>query len=162
MNFIRSPFSAPEAEKPERSAETQRDSPMEQALQQDIPSPQPREPRERRLLKGQMQTDRLPLFEIVIRNISARGLCATCKGLPPVAGEFAEIMLPDNRAVTAVVRWTSDQVFGLEFEEPINLGIMMDTLQRLRDLAERNAQWEVKSKHRVSERVPDGARLRRL
>lgn len=123
---------------------------------------QPREPRERRLLRGQMQTERLPAFEIVIRNISSRGLCATCKGLPPVQGEFAEILLPDNRTVTANVRWASDQVFGVEFEEPINLEILMDTLQRLRDLAERNARWEVKSKHRVLDRRPDMALLRRI
>lgn len=122
----------------------------------------PREPRERRLLRGQMQTERLPAFEIVIRNISARGLCGTCKGLPPVRGEFAEILLPDNRTVTATVRWANDQVFGVEFESPINLEIMMDTLQRLRDLAERNASWEVKSKHRVNDRRPDRALLRRI
>ena len=121
-----------------------------------------REPRERRLLRGQMQTDRLPTFEIVIRNISARGLCATCKGLPPVTGEFTEILLPDNRTVTATVRWTNDQVFGVEFDEPIRLDIMMDTLQRLRDLADRNASWEVKSKHRVNDPRPDSARLRRI
>lgn len=122
----------------------------------------PREPRERRLLRGQMQTERLPVFDVVIRNISARGLCGTCKGLPPVRGEIAEILLPDNRTVTATVRWVSDQVFGVEFEEPINLEIMMDTLQRLRDLAERNASWEVKSKHRVSDWRPDHTLLRRI
>ncbi len=122
----------------------------------------PREPRERRLLRGQMQTERLPAFEIVIRNISARGLCGTCKGLPPICGEEADILLPDNRTVTATVRWVNDQVFGVEFSDPINLAIMMDTLQRLRDLAERNASWEVKSKHRVNDRRPDLAALRRI
>ncbi|WP_421838538.1 PilZ domain-containing protein [Novosphingobium sp.] len=135
---------------------------MEPAVKHQSPSQHPRDNRERRLLKGQMQTDRLPGFEIVIRNISARGLCATCKGLPPVVGEFAEIHLPDNRTVMANVRWTNDQIFGVEFEEPINLAIMMDTLQRLRDLADRNASWEVKSKHRVSDHRPDVAMLRRL
>ena len=122
----------------------------------------PREPRERRLLKGLTQTERLPEFEIVIRNISARGLCATCKGLPPLAEEFAEIQLPDNRTVTATVRWTNDQVFGVEFDAPINVQVLIDTLQRLRELAERNASWEVKSKHRVNDHRPDSARLRRV
>lgn len=135
---------------------------MEPALLHDVLPHQPREPRERRLLRGQMQTERLPAFEIVIRNISARGLCATCKGLPPVVDELAEIHLPDNRYVVATVRWVCDQVFGVEFQEPINLAIMMDTLQRLRDLAERNTSWEVKSKHRVNDRRPDLALLRRI
>lgn len=131
-------------------------------MKHESPSQHPREPRERRLLKGHMQTDRLPAFEIVIRNISARGLCATCKGLPPIVGESAEILLPDNRTVGAITRWTNDQVFGVEFEEPINLAILMDTLQRLRDIAERSASWEVKSKHRVLDHRPDLAQLRRL
>jgi len=77
-------------------------------------------------------------------------------------GEVGEIHLPDNRYVLATVRWVSDQVFGVEFQEPIDLAIMMDTLQRLRDLAERNASWEVKSKHRVTDHRPDQARLRRI
>lgn len=135
---------------------------MERTLKHDVLPQQPREPRERRLLRGHMQTERLAPFEIVIRNISARGLCGTCKGLPPVIGEFAEIHLPDNRHVTAIVRWVNDQVFGVEFEEPINLAIMLDTLQRLRGLAERDASWEVKSKHRVHDRRPDLALLRRV
>jgi hypothetical protein len=135
---------------------------MERAVKHEILDHQQREPRERRLLRGQMQTERLPAFEIVIRNISARGLCGTCKGLPPIPGEFAEILLPDNRTVTATVRWANDQVFGVEFEDSINLAIMMDTLQRLRDLAERNASWEVKSKHRVTDHRPDMALLRRI
>lgn len=139
-----------------------RKSPMELALKHESLSHYMREHRERRLLRGQMQTERLPAFDIVIRNISARGLCATCKGLPPVTGEFAELQLPDNRSVTATVRWASGQVFGVEFDAPINLDIMMDTLQRLRDLAERNASWEVKSKHRVNDHRPDAALLRRI
>lgn len=131
-------------------------------MKHECQSHETREPRERRLLRGHMVTERLPTFEIVIRNISSRGLCGTCKGLPPITGEFAEIMLPDNRTVTATVRWVNDQVFGVEFGEPINLAIMMDTLQRLRDLAERSASWEVKSKHRVTDHRPDAALLRRI
>lgn len=122
----------------------------------------PREIRERRLLKGLMQSDRLPTFEIVIRNISAGGLCATCKGLPPLVGESCDIQLPDNRQVSGTARWVNDQVFGIAFDEPINLAAMFDTIQRLRDLAERNASWEVKSKHRVTEFRPDMARMRRV
>lgn len=122
----------------------------------------PRETRERRLLRGTMRTQRLSSFEIVIRNISSRGLCATCRELPPLVGEVAEILLPDNHHVTATVRWVNDQVFGVMFDDVINLGTMMDTLQRLRDIAERNASWEVKSKHRVNDRRPDLAMMRRI
>lgn len=122
----------------------------------------PRETRERRLLRGQMRTERLPLFELLIRNISARGLCGTCRELPPLVGEEAEILLPDNRTVSATVRWVNDQVFGVEFDEPINLEAMFDTIQRLRNIAERNASWEVKSKHRVAEHRPDWSMMRRI
>lgn len=122
----------------------------------------PREIRERRLLRGLMRSDRLPMFDIVIRNISAGGLCATCKELPPLVGERCEIQLPDNRQISGTARWVSDQVFGIAFDEPIDLGAMFDTLQRLRNLAERNASWEVKSKHRVTEFRPDMARMRRV
>lgn len=135
---------------------------MEPVLIYDVPPHQYREHRERRLLRGQMQTERLSAFEIVIRNISARGLCATCKALPPLPGEAAELLLPDKRLVTATVRWVSEQVFGVEFDQPIDLGMMMDTLQRIRDLAEQAASWEVKSKHRVSDHRPDLASLRRI
>ena len=123
---------------------------------------QPRETRERRLLRGVMRTERLPAFEIVIRNISASGLCATCRDLAPLVGEIAEVQLPDGRIVGAVTRWVTDQVFGIAFDDPIDLESMIMTLQRLRDLAERNASWEVKSKHRVTEFRPDQARLRRV
>ncbi|MEY4890811.1 MAG: hypothetical protein RIQ75_1941 [Pseudomonadota bacterium] len=123
----------------------------------------PREPRVRRLLKGQMRSMRLPTFEIVIRNISTRGLCAMCRDLPPLEGEVVMIQLPDGRQTGATVQWVMDQVFGVTFDEPINLDSLLTILQRLRDLAERNAQWEVKSKHRVvAEPRLDLARIRRL
>lgn len=138
----------------------ERKSPMEPTLTHESLPQHPRDPRERRLQKGHMQTDRLPVFEIVIRNISSRGLCATCMGAPPVVGEFAEIQLPDNRTVMATVRWTNDKVFGVVFEDPINLGAMMDILQRLLDLAEQNAKWQAKSKQRTKDPRPDTTRLR--
>ncbi len=123
---------------------------------------QPRETRERRLLRGVMRTERLPAFEVVIRNISASGLCATCRDLAPLVGETAEIQLPDGRTVGAVTRWVTGQVFGIAFDVPIDLESLVMTLQRLRDLAERNSSWEVKSKHRVADFRPDQARMRRV
>lgn len=137
-------------------------SPVEPSMIQETTYLHPRELRERRLLRGRLRSDRLPVFEIVIRNISTRGLCATCRELPPLPGETCEIELPDNRRVGATVRWGHDQVFGLAFDAPIDLEAMFMTLQRLRDLAERNASWEVKSKHRVINPRPDLARLRRV
>ncbi|WP_169793737.1 PilZ domain-containing protein [Novosphingobium fuchskuhlense] len=127
-----------------------------------FPAHPQRDVRERRLLRGHMQTERLPLFDILIRNISEHGLCASCRDLPPVPGEMAEIQLPDNRTVTATVRWVNEQVFGVAFDTPISLALMLQTLQRLRELAERNASWEVKSKHRVNTNHRNQGILRRV
>ncbi|OYU37022.1 PilZ domain-containing protein [Novosphingobium sp. PASSN1] len=129
---------------------------------QDSSYPNARELRERRLLRGLMRSERLPTFDVVIRNISCGGMSATCKGLPPLVGETVEIQLPDNRQVSGTARWVSEQVFGIAFDEPINLGALFDTIQRQRELAERNASWEVKSKHRVTDFRPDLARMRRV
>lgn len=129
---------------------------------QDSSYPNARELRERRLLRGFMRSERLPTFEVVIRNISSGGMCASCKGLPPLVGEAVDIQLPDNRQVSGTARWVSEQVFGIAFDEPINLHVLFDTFQRQRELAERNASWEVKSKHRVTDFRPDLARMRRV
>jgi hypothetical protein len=53
-------------------------------------------------------------------------------------------------------------VFGVEFEEPVDLKITMDTLQRLGELAERTASREMKAKHHMNDRSHGLASLRCL
>lgn len=129
---------------------------------QEISYLHPREARSRRLMRGQMHSVRLSTFEIVIRNISTGGLCAMCRDLPPLEGEVVSIDLPDGSRTGATVQWVDDQVFGVTFDAPINLNLLLNTLKRLRDRAEQNARWEVKSKHRVIEPRLDLARVRRV
>ena len=53
-------------------------------------------------------------------------------------------------------------VFGVEFEEPVDLKITMDNLQRLGELAERTASREAKAKHRMNDSSRGLASLRCL
>ena len=53
-------------------------------------------------------------------------------------------------------------VFGVEFEEPVDLKITMDTLQRLGELAERTASREMKAKHHMNDGSHGLASLRCL
>lgn len=120
-----------------------------------------REPRERRLIRGEMETDRLPRHNILIRNISPRGLGASCRGLPPMVEETASIRLPDGQVITGMVRWVREQEFGVRFDRPVNLDAVFGAIQRMKAMAEASAHWEVKPGHRVAVHLV-GSSLRRL
>lgn len=122
-----------------------------------------REARERRLIRAEMRSDRLSPHDILIRNVSGRGLGANSRGtLPPIAGELVTIRLPDGQMVQAHVRWTEGMGFGVELDSPINLAALFAAIQRLKDLADTGATFEVKSRHRVTTWRPDEDKLRRI
>jgi hypothetical protein len=122
-----------------------------------------REARERRLIRAEMRSDRLPPHDILIRNVSSRGLGANSRGtLPPIAGEQVLIRLPDGQMVEARVRWTVGMGFGVELDSPINLPALFAAMQRLKDLADIGATFEVKSRHRVTTWRPDEDKIRRI
>lgn len=121
-----------------------------------------RAPRERWLLPGLLRTDRLETCKFTVRNISPYGLGGICRELPPEVGEKIEIRLPVNYCTFATVCWLDGQAFGVRFDEPIDLNLVVNSFQRSRDLTERKTAWEVKSRHRVTDYRPDTAKLRRV
>ena len=118
--------------------------------------------RERRLIRGELRCDRLGTIELLIRNVSRRGIGATCRSLPPMPGEAVMVRMPDGQVVSGTVRWARDQAFGIVLDEPFDVAALNSTLQQMKAIAEKNARWEVKSKHRVSAWTPDQNALRRI
>ena len=130
-----------------------------QASSQDVA----REPRERRLIRAQMCSDRLTPHDILIRNISRQGLSATSRGvLPPMVDEQVSLRLPDGQVIGAAIRWVDGQVFGAQLQSAINLPAFFDALQRLKQNADAGGAFEIKSMHRVTTWQPDASALRRV
>ncbi|WP_353230991.1 hypothetical protein [Novosphingobium sp.] len=122
-----------------------------------------REPRERRLIRAKMCSDRLPAHDILIRNISRQGLSATSRGvLPPMVDEQVSLRLPDGQVIGGAIRWVDGQVFGVLLQSALNLPAFFDALQRLKQNADTGATFEIKSMHRVTTWRPDESALRRV
>ena len=81
-------------------------------------SAEKRQPRQSRLVKAALESDRFGRFDVTIRNVSRTGI----GGRGPVAlnrGERLAIYLPGHRPMTGTVRWVSDQNFGIETDSEI-------------------------------------------
>lgn len=120
-----------------------------------------REPRQRRLARAQMFNDRLPGVDILIRNISGRGIGAASRGLPPLKGEKLSILLPHHEKVTGLVRWVDGQSFGFELDRDLNLNALADYLQNQIKMDGASPDWEVSRLHRVVTQSVDPTTSRR-
>ena len=121
-----------------------------------------REARERRMIRGQLRCERLGTIDVLIRNVSSHGLGATCRCLPPMPGEAVMVRMPDAQVISGTVRWVEDQSFGIVLDEPFDIAALNSALQQMKAIAEKNARWEVKGKHKVSTWQPDQNALRRI
>ena len=83
-------------------------------------SAEKRQPRQSRLVKAALESDRFGRFDVTVRNVSQTGI----GGQAPhclARGERLTVHLPGHRAMMGTVRWVVDQRFGIETDEEIRL-----------------------------------------
>lgn len=121
-----------------------------------------REPRQRRLVRARMFNDRLHEVDIIIRNISGRGIGAASKGRPPLKGERLSILLPHHQEVTGLVRWVDGLSFGFEMDCDLNLQVLADAIQHQMEIDGGSTGWEVSCLHRVVAQSIDPTTFRKI
>lgn len=100
--------------------------------------------------------------DVVIRNISQRGLGATCKGAPPVRGERVTVVLPGGTPLSGQVRWFSGHSFGMQLDEDFDIETLAQALQRQAHVSRVKGEWHVETRHRVATPQVDPTRFRRI
>lgn len=121
-----------------------------------------RQPRERGLVRARVAVDRIPIQEIIIRNVSPQGIGAASRGAPLIMGERATVLFPDGRQVTGEVRWVNGPSFGLKLDHELDPQVLAQTIQHQHETASRSSRWEVKQLHRVASHGPEPDKLRRV
>jgi hypothetical protein len=76
----------------------------------------------------------------VVRNLSVGGLMFECLH-PPVVGQRVTVELRSDKQMTGIVRWTKDVAAGVEFDQKVNVELMLreerSSLLRVRPRAPR-------------------------
>ena len=121
-----------------------------------------REPRQRRLVRAQMYSDRLPQQDIIIRNLSLRGIGGASRGLPPMQDERVAVLLPDGQKVTGSIGWIDGLSFGIRLDLDLDLQSLAASIQRTNELTDASPNWEVKRLHRVTTPRVDISKLRKI
>lgn len=98
--------------------------------------------------------------DIVIRNISERGIGASAADAPPTPGSSVSIILPDGQVRAGAVRWVRGRNFGIELTEDLQVEVV--ALSRPAAAGESQPEWKIKPLHKVHTPRADPARLRRL
>lgn len=80
------------------------------------PTPVFRENRRSRLVKLTLRNAQGELLDIMVRNVSARGLNAAARGEPPRLNEVVTVHLPEGQTHWGIVRWVDGNLFGIEFD----------------------------------------------
>ncbi len=115
-----------------------------------------REERKHRLLKARVRSGR-DEYDIVVKNVSSRGLGGISNDKIVVLGSSISVLLPSGQIVEGVVRWTDGRKFGLALTQEISAD---------EELIDRNQEpasnWEVKRLHQVVTPRTDPTRLRRV
>lgn len=119
-----------------------------------------REVRQRKLIRASFFSDRLTSQDMVIRNISARGIGAVTKGKAPLLGEKITVSLPVNYQAVGVVSWVKGDSFGMALDQEINLQVLTDFIASQNEKATVTTDWEVKRLHRVVTPHVDPSKLR--
>ena len=109
-----------------------------------------REARQPRLIRAQMSSKRLPLQEIIIRNISCSGIGAASRGLPPIRGEEIKISLSHSEDASGIVSWVNGLSFGVKLDQELDLEALVATMQRLQEIRNVSADWEVRRHHQAA------------
>ncbi|MCW1383536.1 PilZ domain-containing protein [Novosphingobium sp. KCTC 2891] len=121
-----------------------------------------RERRTARIIRATLFTPGASERDVVIRNISSRGIGATCRSVAPVRGEQATLVLPGALTASGVVRWTNGQAFGIELDADLDIAALEQTLQRKVAEVPVHGSWKIEDRHRVHTPRVDPTRLRRI
>jgi hypothetical protein len=93
---------------------------------------QPRAPRRRTLISAtllrapdEVGTAATPQQDIIVRNVSERGMCLATRAASqhalPLADEIVCIRLPENGEYLAQVRWVEERAFGVELFSTLDI-----------------------------------------
>nr|WP_314467670.1 histidine kinase [uncultured Novosphingobium sp.] len=55
-------------------------------------------------------------IDVIVRNVSSRGLSAAAAGQPPACNEVVRAAMDDGRELWGLVRWVDGNLFGVEFD----------------------------------------------
>lgn len=80
------------------------------------PTPIPRERRQRHCTRFALTDATGQPIEIMIRDMSPRGLSAAALGVPPAPETVVRACLEDGQEVWGLVRWNEGNLFGVEFD----------------------------------------------
>lgn len=80
------------------------------------PTPIPRERRRSKCTRFALTDARGVEVEVMVRDISSRGLSAAALGAPPALNEVVRARLRDGSEVWGLVRWSEGNLFGVEFD----------------------------------------------
>lgn len=116
--------------------------------------------RHRRMIIARMSGYRAVDQEIVIRNVSRRGLGAATQGVVQARGERVLVRLNDGLEITGVVRWRDGPCFGLALDCEIEPAMLADVERTVR--AAIDPVWEVNRIHRIRSPRVEASKLRRL
>ncbi len=113
--------------------------------------------RQHRLLKGSMRYGD-DEQEIVIRNLSMRGIgAATNGGVPPV-GSDVTVRLPDGHIVDGQVRWSAGRNFGIAVSSDVPVEAQKAEPAPLQP----DSNWLVVSRQQIPMPPTNESKLRRL
>lgn len=90
----------------------------------------PRAPRQRTLIRATMRGPGVPGHDVIVRDVSERGMRIASRGITAHVGEILAITLPDGIEVQAQVRWSRGEEFGAELAEELDLRRLGLTNQR--------------------------------
>ena len=121
-----------------------------------------RKPRQCRLFRARMFNDRLPGVDIIIRNISDRGIGAVSRGSPPMKGETFSILLPHCEEATGLVRWVDNLSFGFELDLDSDFQALRDAMQRQIETDAASNAWEVRRLHRGVAKLVNATTFRKI
>lgn len=121
-----------------------------------------RERRQIRLIRATIFNSRLGNQDIVIRNLSLRGIGAVTKGLPLKAGERITVYFPVDYDANGTVCWVNGDSFGVALDREISPQVLVDFIVRQNEKAAQAPQWEVERMHKVVTPRVDPLKLRKI
>lgn len=80
------------------------------------PTPIPRERRRQRCTRFTLADAAGDPLDVMVRDISSRGLSAAALGEAPAPDEIVRARLGDGTEVWGLVRWREGKLFGVEFD----------------------------------------------
>ena len=126
-----------------------------------IRAPLVREIRQRRLMLARVSGPGIADQEIVIRNISKRGLGAATQGVKPMMGDRLSVSLQDGQKIDGIVRWQDGPCFGLGLVVELDASAQEEVRQKSR-MPSQEPAWQVSRLHRVINPSTDASKLRRV